>query len=198
MSKRPFITIDDENYPERTKYIVDGHPYDSLWTCANSFYNNFQFKNKGAATDAFRANLRKVDKEQHKWIEDFLREIESPEFLENERKYFQEKRRQRHTMEAFTQQLSRKVQKSTLESSTDLLLAGNVAITRETLAGLGVPPSRLLKTPSRHSESESNNSEDDASSSASDAKFVVFEGGIINGENLLGNLSDLEPANVVD
>ncbi|KAF8924383.1 hypothetical protein BGZ58_001837 [Dissophora ornata] len=152
MSKRLNSNFNSDDHFIQQKYIVDEHPHDSLWDCASAFYSHFQFKDHGSATDAFRASLRAINKEGHEWAADFLQE------LEREKQHLQHlaqgKRRRTHTMKGFTQQLSDKVQRETLRSNADLLLAGNAKMTQLSLAGLSALPSTLIRTPSWHSESD--------------------------------------------
>ncbi|KAG0300518.1 hypothetical protein BGZ98_009120 [Dissophora globulifera] len=155
MSKRVNSTSEDVDYSARRRYIVEGHPHESAWACASAFYDHFQFKDRGSATDAFRANLRAIDDQ---WAADFLQELQTPVFREQENLYFQHysrrKRARSHTMQSVVQHLSHRVQRETLESNAALLLSGNSKLTQVSLAALGTLPSTAVRTPSWHSESD--------------------------------------------
>lgn len=58
---------------KRQDFIIAGQPYKSAIDCAERFYNNFFFRNQGAATDAFRSSLEDIQ-ESHTWVAAFLRE----------------------------------------------------------------------------------------------------------------------------
>ncbi|KAI7817894.1 hypothetical protein BC939DRAFT_311257 [Gamsiella multidivaricata] len=65
------------------------------------------------------------------------------------------KRQRSRTTEGFVQHLSQKVQRDTIRSSANLLLAGNAMMTKVSLEGLdALSPSTLLRTPTWNSDSD--------------------------------------------
>jgi hypothetical protein len=66
-------TANSDIRQERQDFIIAGQPYKSAIECAERLYNNFTFRNQGAATDAFRSSLENIQ-DSHRWVAAFLRE----------------------------------------------------------------------------------------------------------------------------
>lgn len=73
--KTTTAALTNAHHQAQQQFIIKGHPYASLSSCAKAFYNQFSFKDHGSATDSFRASLRAIQK-KHDWAAVLLKNVD--------------------------------------------------------------------------------------------------------------------------